>query len=122
MRFAQENSQAHWHINKYQPGEIVVNNLAYQKSILLHQDWIADWPIESFEQIRPKILEELSLRNPELILIGTGSKAVLPSREILNFAQINQISLEIMSTSQACRTYNLMASDGRNILAALIVA
>jgi len=55
-----------------------------------------------------------------VILFGMGAARTLPSRAVLDFAQVSKISLEVMPTEAACRTYNLLASDGRNVLALLV--
>ena len=121
MKFSQEPLDAHWRIDRYESGEIIINGQSHKKSVLIHKDFMSDWSVISFDQVTPEILKKLNQRNPEVILIGTGDKIILPSRELLDFSQVAQIGLEIMPTRQACRTYNLMAQDDRNVLVALIV-
>ncbi len=121
MKFSQEFLDSPWRIDRYESGEIFLNQKSYKNSVLIHKDFMEAWSIQSFDQVTLEILKNLNQRNPEVILIGTGDQIILPSRELLNFAQVAQIGLEIMPTRQACRTYNLMAQDGRNVLAALIV-
>jgi len=121
MQFSEEFSKAPWRIDRYSPGCIFLNQEPYYTPILLHQDFMSVWDVKTFEFFTQENLEFLQTRNPELILIGTGAKPVIPSRELLNAAQILRISLEIMPTAQACRTYNLMANDGRNVLAGLFL-
>ena len=80
------------------PTEIIINNLP-----------------EKFEDFYPKIIQKLIAMQPELILIGTGTK-----HQIIE-DQINQsdIGIDIMTTGAACRIYNVMIEESRNVLAAL---
>jgi len=131
MKFAEERSESTWHIDSYQPaennqaGKFVLNKMPYGFSLILHQAFMAEWPIKNFQELDLKILNFLKTREPEMIIIGTGSGSNLPSREFLNFAQSSgfnsKIGFEFMGTRQACRAYNLMANEGRNVLAALII-
>jgi hypothetical protein len=58
---------------------------------------------------------------PELILIGTGSKQRFPKPELLKSLILAKIGFEIMDSQAACRTYNILVSEGRQVLLALIV-
>ena len=80
------------------PTKIVINNLP-----------------EKFEDFYPKTIQKLIAMQPELILIGTGTK-----HQIMD-GQVNQsaIGVDIMTTGAACRIYNVMIEESRNVLAAL---
>ncbi len=131
MKFAEELPESTWHIDSYQaaqlnqPGFFVLNKISYPFSILLHGSFMAEWPVKSFQELDLNSLKNLKIREPEIIIIGVGSGSDsgsnLPSREFLNFAQGSKIGFEFMGTRQACRAYNLMANEGRNVLAALII-
>ena len=70
---------------------------------------------EKFEDFYPKTILKLIAMQPELILIGTGTKHIIIED------QINQsdIGIDIMTTGAACRIYNVMIEESRNVLAAL---
>ena len=58
---------------------------------------------------------------PELVVFGSGNKFCFPAREIMTtFAQAG-IGFEVMDTPAACRTYNVLVSEGRRIAAALLI-
>ena len=56
----------------------------------------------------------------EFVLLGTGLVPGLPSREIREALKAAGVGLEFMTTEAAARTYNLVASEGRRVAAALI--
>ena len=56
---------------------------------------------------------------PELLLIGVGKKIDEPFFNIRSKMSKLSIPVEIMSTSSACRTWNVLLSEGRNLLACI---
>lgn len=74
-------------------------------------------PVDFFEN-NVKTLISLS---PELVLFGTGARLSFPDREILWPLQQKGIGVEVMDTGAACRTYNILVSEGRNVAAALLM-
>lgn len=57
---------------------------------------------------------------PEVLLVGTGTKQVLLSHRLLQPLLKIGIGVECMSTSAAARTYNILMSEGRQVIAALL--
>ena len=58
---------------------------------------------------------------PEVVLLGTGARQTFPDRELMLGLLQAGIGLEIMDTASACRTYNVLMSEGRRVVAALII-
>ena len=58
---------------------------------------------------------------PELIVIGTGSKQLLPDRELMFAMARKGIGLEVMDTPAAARTFNVLISESRSVAAVLYV-
>lgn len=56
---------------------------------------------------------------PELLLIGTGKSFESLPAEMVDLLRSKQIKVEVMDTGAACRTYNVLLSEGRHIVAAL---
>ncbi len=82
---------------------------------------VTDWPVSSFEQLDAVAMEAVSRLAPELIILGTGSRLQFPNAEITRPVHEAGIGLEVMDTAAACRTFNLLAGDGRQVTAALII-
>ena len=93
----------------------------YDSSIIVSTSQvIPDWPVNSVETITEQQLEKVLDLQPELVLIGTGARqAFLPPRQIMFFYSRN-IGIEVMTTDAACRTFNVLAAESRNVVAALI--
>jgi uncharacterized protein len=58
---------------------------------------------------------------PELIIIGTGKRQHFPKPELLKILIAAKIGFEVMDSQAACRTYNILVGEGRQVLLALIV-
>ena len=61
-----------------------------------------------------------SFPRPEVILLGTGSRLHFPHPSLTHPLQLAGIGLEAMDTVAACRTYNILMAEGRQVLAALL--
>jgi uncharacterized protein len=109
-------------IRTYEAGLIVVNQDSFQRSlIVLPERVIADWPPQTFEDLALIHLEDLVPLQTELVILGTGRRQRFPRAELLAPLVKAGIGWEVMDTGAACRTYNILMSEGRNVAAALLM-
>ena len=79
------------------------------------------WAPRHMDELTAQHLAELAASGAELVLLGTGQRLRFPPPSWLApFAQ-HRVGLESMDTAAACRTYNILASEGRKVLAALLL-
>ena len=109
-------------ISQHDGRTVWVNSLPYRDSVLV--PWrgeVSLWPVHSFEDLASVHFEQILALKPELVILGTGSKLRFPS-PALSYSLINAgIGLETMDLGAACRTYNVLAAEGRAVLAALLI-
>jgi len=67
-------------------------------------------------------MEALVQLEPELVLVGTGTRLVFPRHEIMTLLPLRGIGLEFMDTGAACRAYNFLLGEDRRVAAALLIA
>jgi uncharacterized protein len=109
-------------IQSYAAGSITVNETIYTASLLLAPDrLIADWPPQTFADLAPQHLATVAALQPEIVLLGTGRILRFPDDQILAPLIDNDIGYEIMDTGAACRSYNILMSEGRRVVAALLM-
>lgn len=109
-------------IRTYSSGLISVNQDSYTRSlIVLPGQIISDWPPQTLEELTAAHIEILVSLSPELLILGTGRRQQFPHAEILAPLVAAGIGWEIMDTGAACRTYNILMSEGRNVAAALLL-
>jgi uncharacterized protein len=79
-----------------------------------------DWQGVSFAQLRAAHFEQLAQLQPELVILGSGSKLQFPSPTDQRALMQARIGCEVMDTLAACRTYNILAGEGRHVVAVLL--
>jgi uncharacterized protein len=93
----------------------------YTQPFIISSDRIIpSWDVKSVEDICEASLEAIFELQPEVVIIGTGeSQVFLPPATQVHFFR-RGLGFEVMTTDAACRTFNVLASEGRNVVAALI--
>lgn len=82
---------------------------------------VTHWPVTQYKQLNEQDLMMLMDYKPELILLGSGKQHCLPLPWLVSALAKFRVGVEIMSTHAACRTYNILMAEGRQILAALLI-
>jgi len=122
MKFAQDSQDEGYVITAYDDGSVSVNGKAFEQSLILAStEFSENWGVPGSEQLAAEHIEQVLAFNPELIIIGTGSKLVFPPLEIYAAIIKRGIGVDFMDTHAACRTYNILMSEGRSVVAGLIV-
>ena len=96
--------------------EWVENNL-----IISAQTIIRDWAVDTPAALQLSDLEPAISMQPEIVLLGTGAQLILPAENLMQLLGARGIGVEIMDTPAACRTYNVLAHERREVIAALFV-
>ncbi len=109
-------------IQGYQGHSIQIDDKDYGASLILSpRQLLPDWKPQSIDSLTAEDFQPVLELDPEIILLGTGEKLVFPPTEVLLSVYQKGLGIEIMDTAAACRTYNILASENRNVTAALIV-
>ena len=80
-----------------------------------------NWNCTRFEDLTAEHFALLVKTQPELVIFGSGSRLRFPAPAMLRALMEKRIGLETMDTLAACRTYNILAGEGRQVLAALLI-
>ena len=123
MHFAQDDCSSDLLIRGYGDGVIIIGNRQFARSLILTRDsLVADWrPQHVAELLQDDFAPILELR-PEVLVLGTGNTLQFPSPALTARLLQTGIGVEIMDTAAACRTYNILLSEQRNVVAALLPA
>jgi uncharacterized protein len=106
----------------YGSGYVIVNQTRYENSLVIMPDRIIEnWQAQTFQQLTAEHFELLFPFQPEIVLLGTGTTLCFPCPSITKELTALKIGVEVMDTNAACRTYNILMTEGRNVAAALIV-
>ncbi len=109
-------------VTGYGPGWIAVNGERHQHSLLITSTGLLQpWRPTTFETLEPGDFAMLTELGVELAVFGSGSRLrfIPPSWQAPLMAC--RLGLEIMDTPAACRTYNILAGEGRPVAALLLL-
>lgn len=114
------------------PGDHLFIRAISDKGIQVGEEWyseplvlsatslVTDWDTRSVEDLHPHSFEKIFALSPEVVLIGTGTRQRFPPMELMMEFYRRGIGAEVMSTTAACRTFNVLVSEQRLVVAALM--
>lgn len=100
----------------------VVDQVCTEPIVVSRSRLIRDWPVATAGEITADHIRQILDLEPEIVLIGTGERQVFLEPELLMHFYNYPVGVEIMSTRAACDTFNILVSEGRNVVAALMQA
>ena len=108
-------------ITAYGAGFVAVQDVTFTGTVLIGQGPPAtDFDEHRLDDLGAATIERIRERRPEVVIIGTGSRHVFPSPELLAPLARAGIGVEVMSTPAACRTCNILSAEGRGVVALLL--
>jgi uncharacterized protein len=122
MNITQEFGDARYVIQGYEPGAVQVNETRYTGSLVVTPEQLrTDWEPERVEDLCENHLRRIADLHPEVVILGTGTRFRFPAPEVQAFFLRQGIGIEAMDTAAACRTYNVLMAEGRNVACALLM-
>ncbi len=122
MQFTLETAPNLKLLTNYGEGFIEVDGKPYNSGILLFGNTvISEWKSTDTKKLSEESIKPILREGAEILILGTGSKLVFPGARFITSLQKQGVVVESMSTSAACRTYNILASEGRRVAAALML-
>lgn len=108
-------------VRAHAPGEIRVGETVIRNSCLLRADRLEPWRPQTFDALTMADLEPIFELQPEIVVLGTGTRQRFPDAKLLGAMLERGIGCEVMNTPAACRTYNVLVSEDRPVVAALLL-
>jgi uncharacterized protein len=109
-------------ITGYGPGWVGVNGEKITSScIVASTGERIEWNAARFEDLGGEHFAQLAALKPEVAIFGSGSRIRFPRPAWLKPLVEAQVGLETMDTAAACRTYNILAQEGRRVAVALLL-
>lgn len=109
-------------ITGYGNGGFEINKTFYQNHITLHPDaGVTHLPVSTFRELEVGHVTEVLAHPPEplILLIGTGVDTHKLPDSLFTDIKSQHVNVEVMNTGAACRTYNVLVSEGRQVAAVL---
>lgn len=122
MQISKDPNTAAYQIHSFDSRGVQVNDTLWTESLVLLPGLPpAPWPVTAIATLTLDACAALAAAQPELVILGSGADVVFPETAVQMHLLTQGIGLEVMTTAAACRTYNLLAQDGRQVAAGLIL-
>ena len=109
-------------INGYGPGWVSVDGQRVSESVVIgSRGERLEWSCASFTDLTGSHFSLIANMQPELVIFGSGARIRFPDAQWLQALYEKRIGLETMDTQAACRTYNILAGEGRHVVLAILI-
>lgn len=121
MELSLDRPGDHLFIRSVSDAGIQVVDRVYAGSLILSASQLhSDWQVAGVGDLDDQTLEPVFALAPQVVLLGTGSKQFFPDPQVMMCFHRRAIGIEVMATPAACRTFNVLVSERRNVVAALL--
>lgn len=123
MQLELEKPDTPIYVKHYQKGQISLPEKTYTHSLIFTPDRLINdnWPVTDCGNLNLESLALMLDSAYEVFLLGSGNVPAIPSQAVIQaFARIGK-TLDFMDSSAACRTFNILANEGRRVIAGIIV-
>ncbi len=121
MRFTQDSSSVSNLIRGYGAGEIKINESVFRGTVIVSASTVEPGPaVGGASDLEAAHARAILAHQPELVLLGTGSRQIFPAAEFGAQFLRSGVGFEVMDTGAACRTFNVLVSEQRRVVALLL--
>ncbi|EIM01945.1 MULTISPECIES: Mth938-like domain-containing protein [Rhodanobacter] len=122
MDLSLERPEGYIYVRRVGARGITLIDREITRSFLLAPDRaVEDWPVTAVEALDAGHVEAVLALRPELVVLGTGERQAFPAAAFMAGFLRKGIGIEVMDNAAAARTYNLLAGEGRRVIAAFIL-
>ena len=89
--------------------------------ILAPNQLIENWRPRTIADLQPEDLAQVLELQPSVVLLGSGASLVFPATAVLAACLTRGIGMEVMDNAAAARTFNVLATEGRKVVAAFLL-
>ena len=122
MHLVQEPPDFEFFLRGADGASALVNERRLTRSfIIAPNQLLEDWPVSAVDQLDAASMGALLAMNPEVVILGTGATQGFPSAEVMAACLQHGIGIECMTNAAAARTFNVLAGEGRRVVAGFIL-
>lgn len=122
MQFNLERPDFDYFLRGADAASALVNERQLRASFVIAPDaLVEDWPVRDVTAMGPADLEQLLALSPEVVVLGTGDRQAFPPAEVMATCMSRGIGLESMTNAAAARTYQVLAGEGRRVVAGFVL-
>jgi uncharacterized protein len=122
MDLSLERPEGYLFVRRVGAHSVTLIDRELSSSFLLAPDQVIEnWPVDAASTLDASHVETLLALQPELFILGTGQQQVFPAAAFLAGFLRKGLGIEVMNNAAAARTYNLLASESRRVVAGFIL-
>jgi len=122
MKFQPETLDGVNVITRHEPGRVWVGSTPHTTSLLVPwQGGVSPWDVASLADLTAAHFERIAALAPEVVIFGSGQRLRFAPPALMRALIERRIGIETMDTPAACRTYNVLVTERRSVLAALLL-
>jgi uncharacterized protein len=121
MKITPEQQNYRYRLTGYSQNGVFINRKEYIKSLLLTTSNITTWNFPEASAPTPEIIQPILNFQPDILIIGRKKSNQPQDLELLELINPHIPSIDILNLRAACRTYNLISSESRRVMLALIL-
>ena len=121
MKLHYTATQQYQTVTAYDESGVDINLKRFTHSLLVLPEVAPTaWPVGSFEALTSDDFKQLEALQPDVIILGTGTRQRFAHPRLTVALTARRIGVECMDNQAACRTYNILMAEGRKVALALI--
>ena len=122
MKLHATNTQQYQTVTAYDDDGVEFNLIRYEHSlIVLPETAPTKWDVRNFEELTASHFEQVAATTPDVVILGTGKKQKFIHPKLIAALSAQHKGVECMDNQAACRTYNILMTEGRKVALALIL-
>lgn len=122
MKLSLDRPKSSNSISACRPGAVTIGGVDYGRSLILHpQHIVTDWDVPEIAALDRARLDQALALEPEVLLLGTGRRLTFPPPALFAAVTGAGVGFEVMDTAAACRTFNILLAEDRDVVAALVI-
>jgi len=122
MQLTLENPDFRYYLRGVGPEGVLVNESRIARSFILSpMTLIEDWRPSAVDDLAAPDMEPLLALQPSVVILGTGARQKFPSSAVMAACLTQGIGIEVMDNAAAARTFNVLATEGRKVVAGFLL-
>ena len=122
MQLTEHRNDRQFFLRRADAQSVTVIDRTLHRSLVVSATRIVEnFPVQRQDQIDTAAVGSILALEPEVVLLGTGARAVFPPQSVLAQFLERGIGLETMDSAAAARTFNVLTGEGRNVVAIFLL-
>lgn len=109
-------------VTAYEQDSVEINAITFKHSLIVLPELAPiTWPVSHFSELLEQHFQTVAAFHPDVVILGTGTKQHFVHPQLIACLTEQHIGVECMDSQAACRTYNILMTEGRKVALALIL-